>query len=68
MMRMLGGITNLMDEFEQASGVGEGQGSLVCCSPWGHKESDMTEQLNRTDCVHSHTHLLRLVMVKTPGS
>ena len=33
-------------EFEQALGVGEGQGSLVCCSPWGHKESDMTKQLN----------------------
>ena len=33
-------------EFEQALGVGDGQGSLVCCSPWGHKESDMTEQLN----------------------
>ena len=32
-------------EFEQALGVGEGQGSLVCCSPWGHKASDMTEQL-----------------------
>ena len=30
-------------EFEQALGVGGGQGSLVCCSPWGHKESDMTE-------------------------
>ena len=30
-------------EFEQASGVGDGQGSLACCSPWGHKESDMTE-------------------------
>ena len=30
-------------EFEQAPGVGEGQGSLVCCSPWGCKESDMTE-------------------------
>ena len=30
-------------EFEQASGVGDGQGSLVCCSPWGQKESDMTE-------------------------
>ena len=30
-------------------GVGDGQGSLVCCSPWGRKESDMTEQLNRTD-------------------
>ena len=33
-------------EFEQALGVGDGQGSLACCSPWGHKESDMTEQLN----------------------
>ena len=33
-------------EFEQALGDGEGQGSLVCCSPWGHKESDMTQQLN----------------------
>ena len=33
-------------EFEQASGVGEGQGSLACCSPWGHKESDVTEPLN----------------------
>ena len=30
-------------EFEQAPGDGEGQGSLVCCSPRGHKESDMTE-------------------------
>ena len=33
-------------EFEQAPGVGDGQGSLACCSPWGRKESDMTEQLN----------------------
>ena len=33
-------------EFEQAPGVGDGQGSLACCSPWGHKESDMTEQLS----------------------
>ena len=32
--------------FEQTLGDGEGQGSLVCCSPWGHKESDMTERLN----------------------
>ena len=30
-------------EFEHAPGVGDGQGSLLCCSPWGHKESDMTE-------------------------
>ena len=33
-------------EFEQAPGVGEGQGSLVCYSPWDLKESDMTERLN----------------------
>ena len=31
---------------EQAPGVGDGQGNLVCCSPWGCKESDTTEQLN----------------------
>ena len=30
-------------EFEQTPGDSDGQGSLVCCSPWGHKESDMTE-------------------------
>ena len=33
-------------EFEQDLGVGDGQGSLACCSLWGHKELDMTEQLN----------------------
>ena len=33
-------------EFERALGVGDGRGSLVCCSPWGHKELDTTEQLN----------------------
>ena len=33
-------------EFEQAPGVGDGQGILVCCNPWGHKEGDMTEWLN----------------------
>ena len=38
-------------EFEQAPGAGEGQGSLVCCSPWGHKESDMTELLHWTDTI-----------------
>ena len=32
--------------FEQAQGVGDGQGSLGCCSPWCCKEADMTEQLN----------------------
>ena len=33
-------------EFEQASGIGDGQGGLVCCSPWGCKELDMTERLS----------------------
>ena len=35
-------------EFEQAPGDGEGQGSLMCCSPWGLKDSDMTERLNNS--------------------
>ena len=33
-------------EFEQALGDGDGQGSLACGSPWGHKESDRTDRLN----------------------
>ena len=37
-------------EFEYTLGVGDGQGGLVCCSPWGRKESDTTERLN------SYTH------------
>ena len=36
-------------ESEKAPGVGDGQGNLACCSPWGRKESDTTERL------HSHT-------------
>ena len=36
-------------EFEQTLGDDEGQGSLACCSPWGCKESDMTERLNNKD-------------------
>ena len=47
-------------EFEQALGDGEGQGSLLCCSPWGHKESDTTEWLNNKASYsgrrHSHPH------------
>ena len=38
-------------EFEQVLGVGDGQGSLVCCSLWGRKESDTTEQLNLTELI-----------------
>ena len=40
-------------EFEQALGVADGQGSLACCSPWGLKESDTTEQMNWTEGVQS---------------
>ena len=36
-------------EFEQAPGVGEGQGGLVCCSPWDRKESDGTWRLNNKE-------------------
>ena len=45
-MRWLDGITDNGHESEQALGVGDGQGSLVCCSPWGRKYLDMTEELN----------------------
>ena len=47
-MRWLDGIIDSKDMslIEQAPGADAGQEGLVCCSPWGHKESDMTEQLN----------------------
>ena len=41
-------------EFEQALGVGDGQGSLASCSPWGHRESD-TERLNCKQYTHKKT-------------
>ena len=44
-------------EFEQALGDEERQGSLACCSPWGHKESDMTQQLNNNNNGHSQVAL-----------
>ena len=40
-------------EFERALGVGDGQGSLACCRPWGCKESDTTEQLNWTELINT---------------
>ena len=46
-MRWLDGITDSMDM--NMSKRGEGQGILACCSPWGHKESDMAEQLNNNN-------------------
>ena len=48
-MRWLDGLTDSMDEFEQAPAVGDGQESLVYCSPWGCKELDVSEQLNNNN-------------------
>ena len=47
-------------EFEWTPGIGDGQGGLVCCDSWGHRELDITEQLNWTDCctVTLFTHVL----------
>ena len=52
-------------EFEQAPGVADGQGSLACCSPRGHKKSDMTEWLNWTDW-HTQTQRLDIYNFKIP--
>ena len=40
-------------EFEQALGVGDGQGGLVCCSLWGRKESDTTERLSSKEIINN---------------
>ena len=37
--------------------VGDGQGRLACCSPWDHKELDMTEQLNRTENLYIYKNI-----------
>ena len=50
-------------EFEQALGVGDGQGSLACCSPWGCKEWDVTEQLNWTDGKFSSLHCVCFIFL-----
>ena len=43
-------------EFDQASGVDDGQGNLTCCSPWGCKESDMTKWLNNNKMTNDVEH------------
>ena len=69
-------------EFEQTPGDSEGQGSLVCYSPWGHKESDMIEQFHNNNdldmsvcvcvCVHSvaqsYPTLCNHMVCSPPGS
>ena len=52
-------------ESEWTPGVGDGQGNMVCCSSWSHKESDTTEQLNWTECEHSLALLFFGIGIKT---
>ena len=49
-------------EFEQALGDDEGQGSLECCSPWGHKELDTTEQMNNKKSLSKHDRKLTIYL------
>ena len=51
-------------EFEQTPGFGDGQGRLVCCSPWGHKESDTIEWLNWTDLDSTNFYTFNLAFIK----
>ena len=50
-------------EFEQTPGVGDGQGGLVCCSPWGHKELDTTERLSWTEPEDSSQNFIPVKML-----
>ena len=49
-------------EFEQASEIGDGQGGLVCCSPWGLKELDITERLSWVELMPSKLKMTFLVL------
>ena len=51
-------------EFEQVQEVGDGQGTLTCCSPWGGKESDTTEQPKWSDLKELHTEHFQTLMKK----
>ena len=52
-------------EFEKAPGVGDGQGSLACCSPWDHKELDSTERLNNNLILTSCLPLVQEITIET---
>ena len=69
-MRWLDGITDSMDMTEQTPRDSEGQGSLACCSPWSHKESDMTKWLNNNKepklTMSSVTNIKEVVLLTTP--
>ena len=52
--------------FGWTAGVGDGQGGLVCCGSWGHKESDMTEILNWTE-FEGYKGIIRIINISSPG-
>ena len=52
------------NEFEQTPGDSEGQGKLACCSPWGHKESDMTERLDDNTCLKERDYFSGIAFIR----
>ena len=52
-------------EFVQTLGDGKGQESLACCSPWGCKESDLTQQLNNNDVIVDSKQTILVLRAKT---
>ena len=64
-MRWLDGITDSMDMSLSKLRIGDGQGGLACCSPWGCKELDRTEQLNWTELTHKPKASHHLTRMKT---
>ena len=70
--RWFDGLIDLMDqlngqEFEQALRVVDRRGSLACCSPWGLKELDMTEQLNSTEDLYTEEIKGYCILMKSKG-
>ena len=53
-------------EFGSTPGVGDGQGGLMCCGSWDHKESDTTERLNQTEQVSVEGTIFSSVLFKMP--
>ena len=66
-MRWLDGIINSMDMSLSKLRDSEGQGSLVCCSPWGRKELNMTRQLEKAMATHSRTLAWKIPRTEEPG-
>ena len=67
-MRWLDGITDSMDMSLHKRGDGEGQGSLVCCSPCGRKESDTTERLNNSQGPEKPSDNSKFTQIKSGAS